>query len=217
MPGKFVAFKGPVALAGGGDYQDLESGARVFSPAFYADILRDMGVTDVVRLCAPRYPAAAFTSLGLRHHHLPFADCACPPDAVAASFLRIVDAAAGAVAVYCDEGLGRTGTLIALWLMWSGGFEARAAMGWLRIMHPGSVISEQQRYLCDVDDALKLRRARASAARTINGDLDGIGAVSSVTPTQGSGSAGAELSGDVPVPAAVGSVTTAAAAQLTEQ
>ena len=172
VPGKFVALKGPVALAGGAEYQDLDSGARVFSPAFYAGILRDMGVTDVVRLCAPRYPAAAFTSLGLLHHHLPFPDCACPPDAVAAAFLRIVDAAAGAVAVHCDAGLGRTGTLIALWLMRSGGFDARAAMGWLRIMRPGSVIGEQQRYLCDVDDALRLRRARAAAAR-----VGGIGMV----------------------------------------
>ena len=124
-----------------------------------------MGVTDVVRLCAPRYPAAAFTSRGLRHHDLPFDDCACPPDAVATAFIRIMDTAAGAIAVHCDAGLGRTGTLIALWLMRSGGFTAREAMGWLRIMRPGSVIGEQQHYLCAVGAALEARRADADAAR----------------------------------------------------
>ena len=41
---------------------------------------------------------------------------------------------------YCR--LCRTGTLIALWLMRSHGFTAREAMGWLRIMRPGSVIEE---------------------------------------------------------------------------
>jgi hypothetical protein len=31
------------------------------------------------------------------------------------------------------------------------GFRAREAMGWLRIMRPGSVIGEQQAYLCEVE------------------------------------------------------------------
>jgi cell division cycle 14 len=62
-------------------------------------------------------------------------------------FFRIVDSTPGVIAVHCKAGLGRTGTLIALYLMLSCGFEAREAMGWLRIMRPGSVIGEQQRFL----------------------------------------------------------------------
>jgi cell division cycle 14 len=31
------------------------------------------------------------------------------------------------------------------------GFTAREAMGWLRIMRPGSVIGEQQHFLCHAD------------------------------------------------------------------
>jgi hypothetical protein len=67
-----------------------------------------------------------------------------------AVFFRIVDAAPGAVAVHCLAGLGRTGTLIALYMMRTHGFTARAAMGWLRLMRPGSVIGEQQDFLCTV-------------------------------------------------------------------
>jgi cell division cycle 14 len=167
VPGRFVALRGPVALPDGREFlDDAASGARSFSPGFYAEVLSGMGVSTVVQLNAPRYRPDALTARGLAHHCLEFPDCRPPPDAVAAAFLRIVDAAApGAVAVHCRAGLGRTGTLIALWLMRTHGFTAREAMGWLRIMRPGSVIGEQQHYLCAVDAALQARRRRADAAR----------------------------------------------------
>ena len=142
VPGKFVGFQGPKDL-GGADYLDDARGGRTFSPAYYADILRDMGVGTVVRLNEPCYDAAELTSRGLKHYSLEFDDCTAPPDAVVEAFLRAVDAEPGAVAVHCKAGLGRTGTLIALWMMRSCGFGAREAMGWLRIMRPGCVIGEQ--------------------------------------------------------------------------
>ena len=157
VPGKVVALKDPVDL-GGDDYRDGPGGARDFSPTFYAEILADMGVSTVVQLGAPRYAAEAFTSRGFAHHRLDFGPSACPPDAVVAAFFQAIDAAPGAVAVHCPTGLGRTGTLVALHLMRSHGFTAREAMGWLRIMRPGSVIGPQQHYLSSIEAA---RAARA--------------------------------------------------------
>ncbi len=54
--------------------------------------------------------------------------------------------------MHCKAGLGCTGTLIALYMMKHHGFAVREAMGWLRIVRPGSVIGigEQQRYPCDM-------------------------------------------------------------------
>ena len=71
VPGKFVAFKGP-SLPGAERVGDTAGGLRAFAPAYYAGVLRALGVSDVVRLCAPRYPAAAFSSLGFAFHDLPF-------------------------------------------------------------------------------------------------------------------------------------------------
>ena len=35
--------------------------------------------------------------------------------------------------------------------MHAHGFMALGAMGWLRVMRPGSIIRQQQRYLCEVE------------------------------------------------------------------
>ena len=173
VPGKFVAMRGPVALPAGRTYEDTAGGSRSFSPAHYADILRQYDVQVVVRLNEARYDAAEWEAEGLALADLPFDDCTPPPPVVVAKFLAIAEGVPGALAVHCKAGLGRTGTLIALYMMKHHGFTARQAMGWLRIVRPGSVIGPQQQYLCDSETAIRAAgegyRRRGGAARVADG------------------------------------------------
>ena len=163
VPGKFVAFRGPEDL-GGTEYEDDHRGFRRFSPSFYIDALKDQGVTTVVRLNDAHYDAAGFGDKGIRVVELEYDDCTAPPPHIVAVFLAAVDAEEGSVAVHCKAGLGRTGTLIGVWMMLRRGFTAREAMGWLRIMRPGSVIGEQQHYLCALEEQQQRRHVDSDAS-----------------------------------------------------
>ena len=54
---------------------------------------------------------------------------------------------AGALAVHCKAGLGRTGVLICAYLIKHYSFTAEEAIGYIRICRPGSVIGPQQKFL----------------------------------------------------------------------
>ena len=153
MPDKFIAFRGPKDLDGR-QYVDEDDSFRHFSPVHYAPRLLALGATAVVRLNEPEYDPCDFALHDIEHLDLPFQDCTAPPAHIVAAFFQAVDRQRGLTAVHCKAGLGRTGTLIALYMMRSCGFGARAAIAWLRIVRPGSVIGEQQRYLCAVERGL---------------------------------------------------------------
>jgi len=140
---KFIGFKGPV---------DDGSDEFAFRPEYYAPIFKSKGVEAVVRLNEPTtYDPAPFVAHGIAHHDLFFDDCTVPSAAIVKKFLAICAQYEGVIAVHCLAGLGRTGTLIATWMMTHHKLTAAQAIGWLRTVRPGSVIGPQQQFLCDCE------------------------------------------------------------------
>ncbi len=142
VPGKLLAMRGPRDLPEGSLWEDVARADggfshREFSPAYCVEALAQFEVSVVVRLNAPYYDAGPLRAAGIAVADLFFEDCTPPPVDVVAKFLAIAEGVEGAVAVHCKAGLGRTGTLIGLYLMKHHGFSAREAMGWIRIVRPG--------------------------------------------------------------------------------
>ncbi|XP_077390308.1 dual specificity protein phosphatase CDC14AB isoform X2 [Festucalex cinctus] len=141
VPGKLLAFSGPHPKS------KMENGYPLHAPESYFAYFRWRGVSAVVRLNKTTYEASRFADAGFRHLDLFFPDGSTPADDIALRFLALCRATAGAVAVHCKAGLGRTGTLIGCYLMTRYRFSAAEAIAWIRICRPGSVIGPQQNFL----------------------------------------------------------------------
>ncbi|XP_045426681.1 dual specificity protein phosphatase CDC14B isoform X7 [Pipistrellus kuhlii] len=150
IPGRFIAFCGPHSRS------RLESGYYQHAPESYIAYFKNHNVTTIIRLNKRMYNAKQFTNAGFDHYDLFFADGSIPTDAIVKEFLDICESAEGAIAVHCKAGLGRTGTLIACYIMKHYRMTAAEAIAWIRICRPGSVIGPQQQFLMTKQSSLWL-------------------------------------------------------------
>ena len=95
----------------------------------------------------------------------------------------------GCIAVHCKAGLGRTGTLIGLYIMKHYGWSAAEFIAWNRIVRPGSVIGPQQFFLKEWEPRMwaagdKMRREKGIGLKALpaGGELAARGGIFNSSP-----------------------------------
>lgn len=158
VPGKFLAFSSPNDAAS-------NKGHKFFTGEALTPVLKKLGVKMVVRLNDPLYDEKVMVNSGIDHVDIFFEDGSCPGPHHIQKFLAAAENCQGAVGVHCKAGLGRTGTLIGLYLMKHYKIPAPALIGWMRLCRPGMVLGNQQFFLCKMQAEMFRESAKSRVNR----------------------------------------------------
>jgi atypical dual specificity phosphatase len=115
--------------------------------AYDLALLEKAGITMLVTLTETDLDQTVLAKYHLRNMHLPIYDRESPSVAQTHMLLVRMQRAieqGEVLAVHCKAGLGRTGTILAAWMIREGGLSARGAMERLRRIEPGYIQSEVQ-------------------------------------------------------------------------
>ncbi len=121
-------------------------------PGLLGSVERDLeaiahaGISVLISLTINPAPASALRSIGIEGRHLPIQDMGIPGTGpllrVLAGMKRSLKAG-NAIAVHCDAGIGRTGTVLAAYLIYEGA-SAEEAIETVRAVNPTYIQSQSQ-------------------------------------------------------------------------
>ena len=116
--------------------------------------LHNLGVCSVVSLLNIKSDQSVYESAGFHFFCSPIKDFGAPTIEQMHELCDFIDTAPGAVAVHCEGGLGRTGTVLAGWLIRNGA-DPEEAIARVREAEPGAIESNAQiNFICRFHESL---------------------------------------------------------------
>jgi len=127
----------------------LAAMARPSNPRQTMEHLQDHGIDVIVTLTERPLSEPLVEEFGIENHHIPIADFTAPSREQVEEFVNIVRSARSEnrkVVVHCHAGMGRTGTMVACYLV-SVGRSSSDAIAEVRRIRPGSIETYAQESL----------------------------------------------------------------------
>ncbi|KAB2833407.1 MAG: hypothetical protein F9K48_08490 [Candidatus Brocadia sp.] len=122
--------------------------ARPVSVVSDLEFLKDNGIEAIVSLTELPLPKTFIEEFGFEYKHIPVADLTSPTQGQIDEFVTFVNnliTSKKKTVVHCDAGIGRTGTMLACYLV-NKGYGAQKAMTEVRKKRPGSIETMEQEY-----------------------------------------------------------------------
>ncbi len=120
--------------------------ARPLSIVADLEFLKDNGIDAIVSLTELPLHKTLIEEFGFEYRHIPVADFTSPTQEQIEEFVTFVHnliSSRRKIVVHCDAGIGRTGTMLACYLI-SKGCSAKTAITEIRKKRPGSIETMEQ-------------------------------------------------------------------------
>ena len=124
-------------------------------------LLKRQGVNAVVSLTPEPLDIRTLRQFGMESLHLPVEDMSPPSVEQMLQFARFVDGRpTSAIVIHCSAGIGRTGSMLAAYLIWTG-TDPESAINRIRRLRPGSIETiEQELALFSFETHLRREREK---------------------------------------------------------
>ncbi len=120
--------------------------ARPMSMVADLEFLKDNGIEAIVSLTEVPLHKTLIEEFGFEYKHIPIVDLSTPTQEQIEEFATFVNSLISSkkrIVVHCDAGIGRTGTMLACYLV-NKGYSARKAILEVRNKRPGSIETAEQ-------------------------------------------------------------------------